>query len=267
MGTTQNLNNLIAGTYIVVVTDANGCTDSDTLTLTEPPTPLALALDSTDVSCFSGNDGQLDLTVTGGTAGFTYSWNDPSATTSEDVSGLSVGLYTVNVTDANGCTSSASGNIDQPTALALSETHVNNICNGGAIGSIDLSVAGGTSPYSFAWDDPSSSTTEEISGLTARTYEVTVTDSLSCLEILPITITEPSAIQINPTLSLSVVGTTNINCNGGNDRCNHFSRLRRHRSLQLRLDKKRFISRYYPEFNWFDCWNLHCERHGCQRMY
>lgn len=217
VGTTQNLNNLVAGTYIVVVTDANGCTDSDTLTLTEPPTPLTLALDSTDVSCFSGNDGQLDLTVTGGTAGFTYSWNDPSATTSEDVSGLSVGLYTVNVTDANGCTSSASGNIDQPTALALSETHVNNVCNGGVIGSIDLSVAGGTSPYSFAWDDPSSSTTEDISGLTARTYEVTVTDSLSCVEILPITITEPSAIQINPTLSLSVVGTTNINCNGGND--------------------------------------------------
>ena len=137
MGTTQNLNNLIAGTYIVVVTDANGCTDSDTLTLTEPPTPLALALDSTDVSCFSGNDGQLDLTVTGGTAGFTYSWNDPSATTSEDVSGLSVGLYTVNVTDANGCTSSASGNIVNPP-LALRETRQTTSVTA-ALGSIDLS--------------------------------------------------------------------------------------------------------------------------------
>ncbi len=172
--TTQDITGLVAGTYTVTVTDANSCTKTLSATITQPE---ALALSNTQVNvlCNGNSTGSIDLTVSGGTSPYTYAWSN-SATT-QDVSNLAAGTYTVTVTDANACTKTLSATITQPSALSLSKTQVDVLCNGNSTGSIDLTVSGGTSPYTYAWSN--SATTQDISGLVAGTYTVTVTDANS----------------------------------------------------------------------------------------
>ncbi|WP_417786508.1 PKD domain-containing protein, partial [Tenacibaculum sp.] len=97
--TTEDVNGLDVGTHSVIVTDANGCIALADVTITEPPV-LLLSLLGSDLSC-GGSDGAIDLTVSGGTADYTFLWN--TGATTEDLSGLTEGTYTVTVTDANGC--------------------------------------------------------------------------------------------------------------------------------------------------------------------
>src|SRR5690606_30266298 len=97
---------LQAGTYTVTVTDANNCTTTTNVTVTEPlvlEATIALA-NVVNVSCFDGNDGSATVTVTGGTAPYTYLWNDANAQTTPIAIGLVAETYTVTVTDANNCT-------------------------------------------------------------------------------------------------------------------------------------------------------------------
>ena len=155
--------------------------------------------------------GSIDLSVAGGTAPYTYSWNDPSNSTSQDISSLAAGTYTVTVTDDNSCTATETVTITEPTALLLSSTQINVSCNGGSDGSIDLSVAGGTAPYTYSWDDAAVSTTEDISSLPIGTYTVTVTDNNSCTATETVTITEPAALSVS-------TSQVNVSCNGGSRR-------------------------------------------------
>jgi len=182
--TTEDLTGLTAGTYSVTVTDANGCTATESITLTEPTLLSALAT-ATNVSCNGGNDGTVDLSVTGGTAPYTYAW-DNTATT-EDMIGLTAGTYNVTVTDANGCTATASATITESTLLVTNGTITDVSCLGSADGSIDVTVTGGTTPYTYAWDN--TATTEDLSGLTAGTYTVTITDANGCTDTVPFTVT------------------------------------------------------------------------------
>jgi hypothetical protein len=108
--TTEDLANLPAGPYTVIVTDANGCTETATITLTEPSglTQAVTAFtypSGTNISCFGLSDGSIDLTITGGTPGFIYDWTGPNGytSTSEDPTGVAAGTYNVTVTDDNGC--------------------------------------------------------------------------------------------------------------------------------------------------------------------
>ena len=142
------------------------------------------------MSCNGGSDGSIDLTVSGGTAPYTYSWNDAGSSTTQDINSLPIGTYTVTVTDDNGCTATETVTITEPTSLSLSSTQINVSCNGGSDGSIDLSVAGGTAPYTYSWDDAGSSTTQDIGSLPIGTYTVTVTDDNSCTATETVTITE-----------------------------------------------------------------------------
>jgi hypothetical protein len=182
--TTEDLTGLTAGTYSVTVTDANGCTTTESVTLTEPTMLSALAT-ATNVSCNGGNDGTVDLSVTGGTAPYTYAW-DNTATT-EDMIGLTAGTYNVTVTDANGCTATAAATITESTLLVTNGTITDVSCLGSADGSIDVTVTGGTTPYTYAWDN--TATTEDLSGLTAGTYTVTITDANGCTDTVPFTVT------------------------------------------------------------------------------
>jgi len=203
--TTEDMTGLMAGTYDVTITDANGCTTTVSATVTEP-TALSASAIATNVSCNAGNDGTIDLTVTGGTAPYTYAWSN-SATT-EDMTGLTAGTYDVTITDANGCTTTASATVTEPTALTASAIATNVSCNAGNDGTVDLTVTGGTAPYTYAWSN--TATTEDLAGLMAGTYDVTITDANGCTITASATVTEPTA------LSASAIAT-NVSCNAGND--------------------------------------------------
>ncbi len=196
---------MAAGTYTVTVTDANACTKTLSATITQP-SALTLSKTQVDVLCNGNSTGSIDLTVSGGTSPYTYAWSN-SATT-QDISNLVAGTYTVTVTDANACTKTISATIAQPSALTLSKTQVNVLCKGNSTGSIDLTVSGGTSPYTYAWSN--SATTQDISGLVAGTYTVTVTDANSCTKTISATITEPSAgLALSTTVTNSTCGNSN----------------------------------------------------------
>ncbi len=204
--TSEDLSSLPAGTYSVVITDNNSCTINDSYVITDPPV-LNLSGTKTDVSCFGADNGAVDITISGGEGPYVFAWSNGAAT--EDVSGLMPGNYTVNITDARGCSTNQTFNIQEPAALSLGYA-VNNVsCFGLADGAIDITVSGGSAPYSFAWSN--TSTTEDISGLTAADYTVTVTDVNGCSLSETITITQPVA----PLSTASTV--TDISCFGGSD--------------------------------------------------
>ncbi|MBK8192265.1 MAG: SprB repeat-containing protein [Lewinellaceae bacterium] len=142
--TTEDISGLTAGTYTVTVTDANGCTKTTSATITQP-TPIVLSAAPTAALCFGAADGSINLTVTGGTPSYTYLWTN--GFTGQDPGGLIAGTYTVTVTDANGCTKTTSATVTQPTALALSTTQTNVLCNGASTGAINLTVTGGSPTY------------------------------------------------------------------------------------------------------------------------
>jgi len=177
---------MAAGTYTVTVTDANNCTKTISATINNTNGPT-LSTTQVNVSCNGGANGSIDLTVSGGTSPFTYDWSNDGAESpdndSQDLSGLTSGTYTVTVTDANSCTATISVTITQPTAITLTETHVNVACYGGSTGSIDATVSGGTSPYTYDWSNDGAESpdndTQDLSGMSAGTYTVTVSDVAS----------------------------------------------------------------------------------------
>ena len=201
---TLPISGLSEGTYPVTVTDGNGCTATSSVTITEPDA-LSASIVATNVNCNGGNNGTVDLTVTGGTAPYTFEWSNTATT--EDMIGLTAGTYSVTVTDANGCTTTTSVEVTEPTVLSASGVATNVSCNGGNNGTVDLTVIGGTAPYDFEWSN--TATTEDMIGLTAGTYSVTVTDANGCTATASVEVTEPTAIVID------VVVDTNVTCNGG----------------------------------------------------
>lgn len=207
--TTSTATGLSVGVYTVTVTDVNGCTTSASINV-DQPTLLAATVSGTSVKCFGGNDGTATVVASGGTAPYTYLWNDFSGQTGSTASGLIAGTYSVTVTDANGCTTSGTVVITEPTLLQATVAGVNVKCFGGNDGSATVSVSGGTLPYAFQWNDVAAQTTQTASGLKAGTYQVTVTDGNGCTRTASVTITEP------PLLTASIDGG-NVKCFGGND--------------------------------------------------
>ena len=206
--TNQNLEGLLAGTYQVRVTDANGCTVTGSTQIISEPTPITLAQSQVNNVCFQGNTGSISITASGGTAPYSYAWTGPNGftSTSEDLQNLLSGTYQVRVTDANGCTVTGSTQIiSEPTPITLAQSQVNNVCFQGNTGSISITASGGTAPYSYAWTGPNgfASTSEDLQNLVAGTYQVTVTDANGCTVTgATQTITEPALIAINAQIQL-----------------------------------------------------------------
>ncbi len=188
----EDIHNVIAGTYSVTVTDANGCTITQTYNLNEP-NPIISFVVGTNVSCNGAADGTADLTVSGGTSPYTYLWSNFQG--SQDVSGLSGGLYYVIITDAHGCTNKDSVIITEPAPLTLSTTITNISCYNSNDGAIDLTVTGGTTPYSYLWSN--GAMTQDMNNLQNGVYAVTVTDAHSCTATTSVTIVNPSVITAN----------------------------------------------------------------------
>jgi hypothetical protein len=205
--TTQTATALCPGTYTVTVTDGNGCIAQRTVTINALScTGFAVAINGTNLTCFGTNNGAATAVVTNGTAPFTYLWNTGATTSS--ISGLSAGTYTVTVTDAVNCSQTVDRVITRP-ALLQAATAVDNVtCFGFNNGAIELTVTGGTTPYTFAWSN--GAVVEDLVALGPNTYNVTVTDANGCQVNSSGTVTEPAQL-----VATSV--NTNVTCFGGSD--------------------------------------------------
>lgn len=200
--TSQDITGLGAGTYYVVITDANGCIKNDSVVITQPA-PIAISANLTNVLCNGASTGAIDITLTGGTPAFTFVWSNGATT--EDVTGLAAGTYSVTATDVNGCIVTAAYTLTQPLAMVLASTVTDVNCAGGASGTIDVTIYGGVFPYTFAWTN--GATTEDVSSLSGGPYSVTVTDANGCALSQSFNVNEPLAIT-------STVVVTNVLCNG-----------------------------------------------------
>ena len=191
--TTATITGLVAGTYTVTVTDNEGCTSTNSETITEPTSLLATAVVDANVSCNGFSDGSMTVTGTGATMPYNYLWSN-SATTAT-ITGLVAGTYTVTVTDNEGCTSTSSETITEPTTLsATAVVDANVSCNGFSDGGATASPTGGTMPYTYQWSN--SATTASITGVTAGTYTVTIIDNNGCTASDNLSITEPLSLGV-----------------------------------------------------------------------
>lgn len=179
-------------------TDAVGNVTTATQSVTVT-SDLAVANDSVhNVLCYGDSNGAVFITASGGASVYAFSWDNGDTT--EDVSGLSVGAYTVVVTDSNGCIESTTATITEPAAIVLSSIDTDEMQ--GNDGAIDLTVNGGVSPFSFIWNN--NETTEDISGLSAGSYSVVVTDANGCMDSISTTIGSQVSIIENKGLVLNI---------------------------------------------------------------
>jgi gliding motility-associated-like protein len=199
--TSEDLVNIPAGDYSVTVTDAAGCTTTAGTTVAELSGTIAV----TGVKCNGSADGALDLTVSGGMAPYAFLWSNGATT--EDLSGLAPGNYTVTISDAGGCSVDVTAAVGEPAVLDGVMTVTDVTCFGDASGSVDLTVSGGTTPYSIQWDN--GITTEDLTAVVAGDYNVTVTDANGCIFTGISTITQPA-----DAVSGSIVSQTDILCGG-----------------------------------------------------
>jgi hypothetical protein len=169
-------NNLASGTYNIVVTDSNNCSAAEqTVTITEPPA-LMLSETHNNISCFGSSNGSINLSVSGGTPGFSFAWSN--GTIIEDLSGLAAGTYSVTVTDANGCTATKSVTITEPQPLTSSVDPVSALICAGSSQTFTASASGGTAPFTYLWSN--GATTQSITVGAAGLYSVTITDANGC---------------------------------------------------------------------------------------
>ena len=204
--TTASIAGVKAGTYSVIVTDKNGCTDSTGATITQPDSIEFSISYTKDISCFGADDGELGYTITGGTA--PYFGTGGGIATQDTITGLAATNGRVYIIDNNGCEDSSTiAVINEPTQLVASITVDSNVtCNGEATGGLTVSATGGTGTYNYTWSNTASTTS--ISGLIAGNYEVIVEDANGCKDTTDNNITEPALVVAG-----SIDGDTTV-CSG-----------------------------------------------------
>ncbi|MEM7037633.1 MAG: T9SS type A sorting domain-containing protein, partial [Bacteroidota bacterium] len=206
---TATANSLSAGTYYVTVTDQNGCTQIDSVAITEPAGFSVAVTANAMVSCNGLSDGAATANASGGGGSFSYQWNNSANTAM--ATNLAAGTYTVTITDlSSSCIQTDSVTVTAPSALTTATMASAMVsCNGLSDGAATVSANGGTGSATFLWS--TSDSTASVSNLAAGTYTVTATDSNGCTETDSVTITEPTA------LSVVAVTDTNVSCNGLSD--------------------------------------------------
>ena len=176
-------NSLDAGTYTFTVQDANGCSITTSVTVSQPL--AALVFDSTptivNVSCFGGTDGNVTISASGGTNPYQYKNGNEAFGSSNVFAGLTAGTYTFTVKDAKGCETTTTATVSQPAAaLNVTIPAVTAICEGQSA-TFTSTATGGTSPYTYTWSNSlPDGVTQIVTPSTTTTYTVTATDSKSC---------------------------------------------------------------------------------------
>ena len=173
--------NLNSGEYICTITDAIGCSEDITFLVDTVFAVVANATITSNISCYGSSDGEIIASATGGNPPYNYNWT--SGQTTQTISNLSTGVYTVFVTDNNGCNDFVVINIQDPNPFIV----VANIVDASSLnndGSIDITVSGATSPYSYFWIGPNgfSSSSEDITNLSSGSYSCVIIDANGCIE-------------------------------------------------------------------------------------
>ena len=224
--TNEDLFNLEPGDYNVTINDDGGCPYTNTFNITEPEELIfsSIDFDPETMSCFGADDGSIGINISGGTTPYTYNWtlNGASFSSSEDLSNLVPGDYEVTVTDANNCTPIVqSFQIIEPPLLDVSLVNqVDIICFGNATGEININTVGGRPieisagvfDYTYSWIGPNGFTSnlQNLTGLIAGIYNVTVTDKSNCTDTLEVILIQTDEIIIDYI-------ATEIECYGDND--------------------------------------------------
>ncbi len=204
---TNSVSGIPAGSYSVMITDSNQCVTTLPFTITSP-TVLSSSITTTPITCFGGGDGQLSLNPSGGTSPYTYNWSD--GTTSSDISNSHGGTYSAIITDANGCTISMSGTINQPQPVLVSTNVSDALCFNEGNGSAIVSAVGGAGSYSFQWSDGQSG--QMATNLSAGNYSVIGTDVNGCTSSHYFTVSEPQEINVTANITpTSCVGNSTGN--------------------------------------------------------
>jgi gliding motility-associated-like protein len=223
--TASIISNLIAGIYILRIEDSNGVSITEQYTVTQPDL-LTITTDlEKNISCFDGNDGAIEVSISGGTLSYTFNWTTTDGTGiiqgNKDQNGLTAGTYNLELTDDNQCVTTKTFILTEPQAIAISTVLKEDIlCFGDATGAIEIVVTGGTPievssgvfGYNYSWTGPDGFTSNDqnISNLFAGTYTIEITDDLNCVERAEIILTEPIAIEIDYT-------KTDATCYGATD--------------------------------------------------
>ena len=202
----DTLRNVSAGTYILVVTDQNGCTDTSSFTVGTAPGGLIFAPPIiTNVRCNGDANGSITVSASGGVPPMLYRWN--TGDTTATITGLSAGTYTVTASDSLECVAIQSYTVTQPNVVALISDSITNVsCNGGSNGCIVVSAGGGTGTIIYNWSNGDTLATN--CGLIAGTYTLTITDSVGCSATDSFTVTQPTPIIIDSTTTTQATCVT-----------------------------------------------------------
>jgi gliding motility-associated-like protein len=195
-GTESLIENLTAGWYTFLVTDANGCTITDSMEVTQPD-PLTLNEVITPVTCFSLSDGIIDISPTGGTAPYSFTWFNSTFALSaqtEDLDGFPADVYQVEIIDTNDCFYEMFFEIEQPDLLVIEYTFNVVSCNGGGDANILVDISGGNPGYTTTWSN--GATTEDLLNIPYGVYELDVVDTKGCSDSIEVTITQPEPVTM-----------------------------------------------------------------------
>ncbi len=210
--TGPNATNLCAGPVVVSVTDSKGC-ETNLNPIVPEPAPVSVGFDpaaSSNVLCFGGNDGRLGFIAAGGTGGFTWQWSPPVGNNQVEIN-LSAGQYAVTATDANGCTGTATANVQEnPPITASFDTYVPIKCFGETTNLSVDTVTGGTGPYTYEIDYGPTTPSGIDTRIEGGDHIAIFADSLDCRDTLFFTIDQPAAIEVNlgPDLTIELGDTT-----------------------------------------------------------
>jgi gliding motility-associated-like protein len=168
--------NLTAGDHTIDVSDANGCSNQMVINIGIEGSVNVAIIEQSSVSCFGGNDANLETSISNGMPNYIFNWSNGVTTLAN--SNIGAGTYNVFVTDSWGCTGSATYDVGQPDDMFLSFITTDVTCKQGSNGEVTVSAVGGTAPYSAYWMDGPYSFT--FSNLVAGSYEVLITDAVGC---------------------------------------------------------------------------------------
>jgi len=211
---TQQAQNLVMGEYFVTVSDVNECLASGSIVIDDSEVFKTLGPDTVSVNCFGIPDGIADLNPTGGWLPYSHLWSDPLGQITQEATGLAAGQWYVDIIyDANGCLIVDSVYVDGPESYVSIDDIIASdaLCFDENSGTIDLTIVGGTAPYTYNWEGPDSysSTQANLNNVSAGTYHVTITDALGCENYTFTTVGQP----LTPVQIINV-NTTNVQCYG-----------------------------------------------------